>query len=51
MESNSVGREQDSGGTEKERGREAEHCRKREKAWAINLIIGENIYGRFGRII
>jgi len=46
-----VGREQDSGETEKERGREAEHCWKWEMAWAIHLIIGENIYGRFGRVI
>ncbi len=51
MEANVVGREQDSGETEKERGREAEHCWKREMAWAINLIVRENIYGRSGRII
>jgi len=51
MEENAVGREQGSRETEKERGREAECCWKLEMVWAINLIIGDNIYGRFGRII
>ncbi len=49
-ESNRVGRAQDSRETEKERGREAEPCCEWEMAWAINLIVGENIYGRFGRV-
>jgi hypothetical protein len=46
-----VGREQDSGETVKERGREAERCWKWEMVWAINSIIRENIYGKYGRII
>ncbi len=51
MESNGMGRVQDSRETEKERGRDAECQWKWEMAFAINLIIGENIYGRFWRVI
>ncbi len=36
---------------ERQRKREAENCWKWEMAGSINLIIGENIYGRFGRVI
>jgi hypothetical protein len=48
MEPKVVGREQDSGETERERDRA---LLKRVMPWAINLIVRENIYGRCGRII
>jgi hypothetical protein len=46
-----VGREQDSEETEREIVWVTERCWKWEVAWAINLIVGENIHCRCGRII
>ncbi len=46
-----MGRELNSGETERERGREAECCRKMVTAWAINLTIGQIFVTARGRII
>ncbi len=46
-----AGREQDSRETERESVWETIHSRKGELALAIKLTIGENIYGRCGRLL
>jgi hypothetical protein len=46
-----VGREQDSRDTEREKGREIEHCSKRVLASAINLTVGQMFMTAKERII
>jgi hypothetical protein len=46
-----VGRGQESGETEKERGREVEHCCNQVVVLVIKLSVRENIYDEYRRII